>query len=143
MVRGAGVSAEGIRLARSASIWPSGTDGAVLCSVPEAIKEFLPVVPGCQKELFPFQRFQFIQGSWPVLSKESGQATVCQHFASGLTLSAVVRLVIGIANTLHRLATSWTGLAKPSMYRHIFPKRRDLLWEVFTRFRLKSVYPKL
>lgn len=29
------------------------------------------------------------------LSKEPGQAAVCQHLTSGLTLSAIVHLVIG------------------------------------------------
>src|ERR1700722_12681942 len=93
-----------------------------------------PVALKCLNELFPFEGFQFLQCSRPVFSKKPGQATVCQYLASGLTMSAVVRLVICIANTLHRLAASWAGLSEASMHRHVLPKGCDLFREVLICF---------
>jgi hypothetical protein len=73
-----------------------------------------------------FQRFKFVEGAWPVGSEEAREAAVCEDLAAGLTLSAIVGLVVGVADALDFVATGWARLAVASMNRHAFTECGDL-----------------
>src|ERR1700733_11476215 len=71
----------------------------------------------------PLERLQFIQCSRPVGSQQPRQCPIGKHLAPGLALSAVVGLVVGIADALHRLTASRARQSIAAMHRHILAKR--------------------
>src|ERR1700748_1885934 len=58
-------------------------------------------------------------------------------------MDAVIRFIVGVANTLHRMSAPWTRLPEASMNSHIFSKCCDLLRKIVACFLDKAVDPHL
>src|SRR5580658_2353953 len=82
--------------------------------------------PGAPWRLPTFEFVEFRQCLGPILPEQSGQRPIGQQFAARLAMSAVVGLIVGIANSLNALAASRTGLTEAPVHRHFGAKRRDL-----------------
>ena len=85
--------------------------------------------------------FELLDTPWPVLLEQPRQCPVGQQPAAGLTSRTIVRLVCGIANSLHRRAAHGARLTKTPMDRHLFSKGSHLLRESLTGFPSQSVDP--
>src|SRR5690606_2233385 len=63
----------------------------------------------------------------PVVLQQARQRPVGQETAPGLAGGAVVRLVVGVDDPLHRRSAPWARLAVLAVHRHVGPERRHLL----------------
>src|SRR5579884_706332 len=88
------------------------------------------------------QHFQFVEGAGPVCAEQAGEAAVGEDAAAGLATSAVVRLIVGVADALHLLATAWTGLAVAAMDGHTFAEGGYLLRELPACLRAQAIDPE-
>src|SRR5580698_11112472 len=77
----------------------------------------------------PLQRLELIECARPVRTEQSRQAAIGEELAAGLATRTVVRLVVGVADALHRLLTARTGLAITPVHRHLGAKGGDFLRE--------------
>jgi hypothetical protein len=57
------------------------------------------------------QRFEFLKRARPVRSKKPGEATVGKKLSARLASRAVVRLIIGVTNSLNFCSASRTRLS--------------------------------
>ena len=57
--------------------------------------------------------------------KQARQRAIGQDSAAGLAAGAVVRLAVGIADSLHRSAADRARLAEPAVHGHAGTKRSD------------------
>ena len=72
---------------------------------------------------------QLVDVARPARLQQPRQRAVRQHAAAGLAARAVVRLVVGIDDALHRRAAHGAGLAVAAVHRHVVAERRHLLPE--------------
>src|SRR5581483_10513431 len=86
--------------------------------------------------------FEFVERFWPIALEQSRQAAIGEKLSTGLTARAIVRFVIGIADALHGLPATRTGLPEASVYGHLFPKRRHTLREMIGRSGPKTIDPR-
>jgi hypothetical protein len=90
-----------------------------------------------------FQCFQLVEGAGPVCAEEAGQASVCEDFAAGLALGAVVGLVVGVADALDGLAAGWAWLAEATVDGHVVAEGGDFLGKVLAGFGVEAIDPEL
>src|SRR3984885_776381 len=62
-----------------------------------------------------FQGFQFIQRARPIGSQQTRKTAFSKHLAACLAARAVVRFIVGVANALHLLPATRTGLIEATM----------------------------
>src|SRR5690242_18897198 len=99
--------------------------GALSCTTSiAAIRDFgrqdLP--PARIVRSVPNLSFQLLERPWPALLQQAGERTIRKDLAAGLAARAVVRLVLGEDDALHRRAANRAGLAEAAVHRHAFAK---------------------
>src|ERR1700761_8732941 len=67
----------------------------------------------------PLQCLDLVERARPVRTEQSRQPAIGEQLAAGLALCAVIRLVVGVADALHRLPTARTRLAIAAVHRHL------------------------
>src|ERR1700723_3467578 len=77
----------------------------------------------------PLQRFELIERARPVRAEQSRQSAIGEELAPGLATRAVIRLVVGVADALHRIVTARAGFAIAAVHRHLLAKGGDFLGE--------------
>ena len=73
--------------------------------------------------------FPLVDVAGPVVLEQAGQAPVGQHPPAGLAPRTVVRLVLGVADALHRRTAHRAWLPEAPVHRHRVVKGGDLLGE--------------
>src|SRR5690606_26591632 len=64
---------------------------------------------------------ELVDGLRPVVLQQARQRPVGQETAPGLAGGAVVRLVVGVDDPLHRRSAPWARLAVLAVHRHVGP----------------------
>src|SRR5262249_36144807 len=82
-----------------------------------------------------------VDGTGPVVVEQTRQRAVGEQLPTGLTARAVVGLVLGVHDPLHRRATGRTRLAIATVHRHPGPERGHTLGKVAARLRADTVDP--
>src|SRR5215216_4012022 len=77
--------------------------------------------------------FHLFQRARPILVQKPRERAIGEQLATVLTARAVVRLIVGIDDTLHRRATHRTRLTVLAVYRHSFAERGDLFRKAVLR----------
>ena len=90
-----------------------------------------------------FEGFQFVEGAGPVFAQEAGETAVGEDLAVGLALSAVVGLVVGVADALDGLAAGGAGLSEAAVNGHVFAEGCDFFREGLGGFGVEPVDPEL
>src|SRR5262249_53366143 len=103
--------------------------------VPLVLLVFLP--------LFPFLEVQLplIQAAGPILLQQTREGAIRKEAAFCLACGAVVTLVFGINNPLHRCSAYWTRLAEAAVNGHLRPEGRDFGRELLSCIFLQSFDP--
>src|SRR3954462_1108857 len=84
---------------------------------------------------------QLVDRSRPILFQQSRQRAIGEQLAIGLTTRAVVGLVVGVADPLHRSSTDGTRLPELSVNGHLFAKRSHFRREVISGLLAQSLGP--
>src|ERR1700733_3396374 len=90
----------------------------------------------------PLERLQFIQGPRPVGAQQPRQGPIREHPAARLALRAVIGFVVGVADALHRLATSRARQPIAPMHRHVFTKCGHFFRKALARLHAQPVDPE-
>src|SRR5688572_25710016 len=72
---------------------------------------------------------ELVQGAGPVALEQARERPVRKEPAAGLARRAVVDLVLGVDDALHRRAADGAGFPVPAVHGHAFAEGRDLLRE--------------
>ena len=72
---------------------------------------------------------QFIDRTRPVVLEQPGQRAIRQDAVLGLTARAIVGLILGIADALHRRATDQAWLPKAPVHGHLGAECRNAFGE--------------
>src|SRR5688572_32841435 len=72
---------------------------------------------------------ELLERARPVLLEQPRQRPIGEQLAAGLAHRAVVRLVLGVDDTLHRRPAHRARLAELAVHRHLGPERGDLVGE--------------
>src|SRR5690606_16041343 len=84
---------------------------------------------------------QFVQVLGPIVLQEQRERTVGQQLPTRLAGGAVVGLVVGIDDPLHRRATPRTGLLELAVDGHVRPEGSHLLRPPLPHFGTKPIAP--
>src|SRR5215207_7700558 len=87
--------------------------------------------------------FQVVEGARPALLEQPRKRAVGEDLTAGLAARAVIRLVLGVHDALHRRAAYGARLAVASMDGHVFPERGDLFGKPFTGLTPQAFRPFL
>src|SRR5437667_9665984 len=70
---------------------------------------------------------EIVDGPRPIVFQQARERAIRKQASAGLAGRAVVALVLGIDNPLHRRAAHGTRLLEAAMHGHLVVKRADLL----------------
>src|SRR5436190_23033429 len=87
------------------------------------------------------QLLELVDRFGPILLEQARQRAVGEQAAVRLAARTVVRLVVGIADSLHLGLANGAWLAVLAVHGHLVVKRRDLAREVAMRLLAQSVEP--
>src|SRR4030095_14805999 len=83
--------------------------------------------PLCSPSTIGSSLFHFLESARPIGLEQHRERAVGEETAVGLAAGAVVRLVLGVYDALHRRAADRAGLAEAAMDGHLRPEGCDLL----------------
>ena len=101
-----------------------------------------PVVAKHKPHLAVLQVFEFFESARPVRSQEAGERAVRKNLSVCLTPGAIVRFVLGIANSQNLFAASGAWLAVAPVDGHACAKGGHFFGEAGPRFGLQAVDPE-
>ena len=100
-----------------------------------------PEGPRAGLERLPGSPSQLIQVPRPVVFQQARQRAVGEDPASGLASWTVVRLIVGVADSLHGRTAHGTGFPEPAVHRHPRTERGHLLGEAVARLGAQAIRP--
>src|SRR5471032_989232 len=83
--------------------------------------------------------FDVVDRLWPVPFQEPREGPIGQELSSGLTARAVIRLVVGVDDSLHGRAAVGARLAELAVNGHVRTKGGDLCRKAIPRLTAQSV----
>src|SRR5258708_21126791 len=118
----------------SSMFWSKGNARRVLAQNQTKRRQPSPQVPRQDKppmrrrarQGMPLVGSQVVDRLRPVAVQQPRKRPVGEELAAGLAAGAVVRLILGIDDALHRRAADRAGLAGAPVHGHAFAKGRDL-----------------
>src|SRR5690606_15323177 len=84
---------------------------------------------------------QLVQRPRPVSLEDAGKGAIRQQLTVRLAARAVIGLVLGIDDPLHRRAARRTGQVVAAVDGHAWPEGRHLLRQIVARLTLESLAP--
>src|SRR5215469_1537509 len=87
--------------------------------------------------------FELLERLRPIALEQPRETAVGEELSASLTTRAIVRLIVGVADALHRIAAARAGLAKAPVHYHSFSKRSNALRERGAGFGLQPIDPEL
>src|SRR5580698_2654987 len=65
------------------------------------------------------ERLQLVQASRPIRAEQARQSPIGEQLSARLTAGTIIRLLVGVADTLHRITAARARLAVAPVYRHL------------------------
>src|SRR6185437_3326093 len=87
-------------------------------------------------------RSELVERFRPILLEQAGQGSIGKKPAAGLAARAVVRLVLGVPDALHRTCANGTRQPEAAVNRHVVAEGRYLLGELSARERPQTLRPE-
>ena len=84
---------------------------------------------------------EFVEMGGPIVLEQSRKRAIGEDLSASLATGAIVRLVVGIANPLHRRTAHRTGLPVLSVNGHLRSKRRHALGKAVVAFGAEALGP--